>query len=166
MVASLTCDFDIYNRGIPVYTVQQNFEQCRDLTYENGQHTIFLNTRYKDPCGCDERMLDFLDYLRENSPSGELAKRIEEAVAEAKYNDEWRQSYMDYKQLQILWRTEGLEAGREEGRKEGRKEGEDNKSVQIVRKMLECGETEEKISEYTGVSLEKIKGLQEQLKSK
>ena len=161
-----------------MYTVQQNFEQCRDLTYENGQHTIFLNTRYKDPCGCDERMLDFLDYLRENSPSGELAKRIEEAVAEAKYNDEWRQSYMDYKQLQILWRTEGLEAGREEGRKEGRKEGreegreegrkegEDNKSVQIVRKMLECGETEEKISEYTGVSLEKIKGLQEQLKSK
>ena len=110
------CDFDIFGKEIPVYTVKQCFSETADLLYENGQHTIFLNTKYKEKNGANENLLEFLDYLRENKVAGDLAQHLDAAVMEARYNDEWRQSYMDYKQLQILWKTDGIKEGRAEGR--------------------------------------------------
>ena len=165
MVASLTCDFDIFGKEIPVYTVKQCFSETADLLYENGQHTIFLNTRYKEKNGANENLLEFLDYLRENKVAGDLAQHLDAAVMEARYNDEWRQSYMDYKQLQILWRTDGLEAGREEGRKLGREEGREEARNQMVKNMLLEGEPVEKIRKYTGMTEDAIKRILEELKA-
>ncbi len=51
------------------------------------------------------------------------------------------------------------EKGRVKGRAEGRAEGRDERSVEIARKMLEVGETPDKIALYTGLIVVQIQKL-------
>ena len=52
-----------------------------------------------------------------------------------------------------------LNYAREEGEEIGQKKGEENKALEIARKMKEMGDPVEKISAITGLSFETINGL-------
>ncbi len=61
-------------------------------------------------------------------------------------------------------REEGLKEGREEGLKEGEEKGERGRAVKIARTMLMSGVDVEVVSNMTGLSLEDVKKLKEELK--
>ena len=58
-------------------------------------------------------------------------------------------------------RQEGREEGRQEGIKEGEVRGEDRKKIEIAKKMLEAKIDIEKISEFTGLTIEEVEKLKE-----
>ena len=58
-------------------------------------------------------------------------------------------------------RQEGREEGRQEGIKEGEVRGEDRKKIEIAKKMLEAKVDIEKISEFTGLTIEEVEKLKE-----
>ncbi|WP_375333333.1 Rpn family recombination-promoting nuclease/putative transposase [Candidatus Tisiphia endosymbiont of Xenochironomus xenolabis] len=62
-------------------------------------------------------------------------------------------------------REEGIEKGREEGIEKGREEGREENAIAIAKKMLKEGYPMEAISKLTGLTLEKIKKLKEEIET-
>ena len=95
-----------------------------------------------------------LEKISQNKHEQELArlrdKYIKDQIAIQKYG---------YKQGIEDGRNEGIEIGRNEGIEIGRSEGSKNKSIQIVKKMLEEKINIELISKVTGISVEEIKKM-------
>ena len=60
-----------------------------------------------------------MDYVSGKEPEDAYVRKLEQAVAEAKKNREWRHEYMTL----LMRDQENLERGRREGRREGREEG-------------------------------------------
>ena len=95
-----------------------------------------------------------LEKISQNKHEQELArlrdKYIKDQIAIQKYG---------YKQGIEDGRNEGIEIGRNEGIEIGRSEGSKNKSIQIVKKMLEEKINIELISKVTGLSVEEIQKM-------
>ena len=52
--------------------------------------------------------------------------------------------------------TAGLELGRKEGREEGREQGSKQKAVEIARKLMDNGMSQEEAAAFVGVSVEDL----------
>lgn len=68
---------------------------------------------------------------------------------------------------EIQWKKEAAEKGRKEGRKEGKREGRIEGRLEtiknMIQKMLEFGENDEKIQKYTGASKNEIEKIKQAL---
>ena len=128
------CDFDQFVLGEPGYKVRMSLENLENRlvteTYEDGTHKIFINLEACDKIK-DERLRNFLIYLKTNKPQDRFTEKISSAVDYNKRNAEWRKEYMTVAQeieYEKAWvrkvaREEGLAEGRAEGRAEGHAEG-------------------------------------------
>ena len=76
----------------------------------------------------------------------------------ANYSYYQKKLYSDRDEL-VAAEARGEARGIEKGREEGREEGENKKAVKIAKAMLLDGDTIEKISKITGLSLEQIEKL-------
>ena len=97
-------------------------------------------------------------------------KRLFEAAEIARFTDsemmDYEESLKNFRDLGNVLDTakeEGLKEGRREGLKEGLKEGMEKgrkeKSIEIAKKLLEAGISDEVIAASTGLSIEEIKNL-------
>ena len=103
-----------------------------------------------------------LEKISQNKHEQELArlrdKYIKDQIAIQKYG--YKQGIEDGKSEGIeIGRSEGIEIGKSEGIEIGRSEGSKNKSIQIVKKMLEEKINIELISKVTGLSVEEIQKM-------
>ena len=64
-----------------------------------------------------------MDYIATNRPTGELTRRIDRLVEEARQDGKLQMDYIPYELALDRYRKEGVKEGRKEGIKEGRKEG-------------------------------------------
>lgn len=72
-----------------------------------------------------------------------------------------------YNQIEYAKKTgleEGLVRGREEGRAEGREEGRDERNKEVAINLLQLGTPCEVVAKATGLSLEKVTKLKEEVK--
>ena len=63
-----------------------------------------------------------------------------------------------------LLKEEGIQKGLEKGREEGREEGARLKAIQTTKEFLKLGVSIEVISQGTGLSIEEVRKLQDELK--
>jgi predicted transposase/invertase (TIGR01784 family) len=68
------CTFDLFGRGLHVYTFEKKCVEAPDLTLDDGIRTVFLNTRYTVDAGMSGEMKEFLGYI-ENS-TDEYAENV------------------------------------------------------------------------------------------
>ncbi len=91
------------------------------------------------------------------------AKETLEKISQNKHEQELarlRDKYIkDQIAIQKYGYKQGIEDGKNEGIEIGRSEGSKNKSIQIVKKMLEEKINIELISKVTGISVEEIKKM-------
>jgi hypothetical protein len=71
---------------------------------------------------------------------------------------QYEESLKAYRDLKGVVDT-SYEEGKAEGRVEGKVEGRDERNIEIALKMKKMGEPLEKISKYTGLSIEEIEKL-------
>ena len=180
------CKGDPFGQNIPVYTVKQTFFEKPEYPYNDRTHKVFYNSKaYKSADDKDLRGL--LEFIQTNKASTDFSRKLKENVKVAKLNSNWEDEYMffsDYleeckeaaeragmKKGLEKGLAEGLEKGLAEGLEkgiaegiekgiaEGREKGVYEKSIESARNMLNDNLPEEKVSQYSGLSLDEVRKL-------
>ena len=128
------CNFDYFHIGKAVGE-RVSFLKDTDVTYEDGSHVFFLNSRYTEP-NASKPILEFLDLIRTNDVERvyetPLAMEARKRMQEVRSDKELEVSYMTLAQKMLDERRMGYAEGREEGIEEGLR-----KAVAALKGVLE-----------------------------
>ena len=157
------CKTDPFDLGEPCYKVKSIFENHPEKEFDDKTHKVFYNaSAYKKET--DPEIYAFLQYISTNIPEDDFTAGIFENVEKAKENEQFRSEYMrcnihDFDKLE-----EGKEIGIAIGEARGEERGRSEAKLEAARNMLlkNVG-TIEQIAEITGLSLETVKQLAQEL---
>ena len=107
----------------------------------------------------DAKSVRFDVYTKDEEANSDFTKDIEEKVARAKVNKQWRKQYMTWQQTI----DEEKEISREEGFAEGEAHGAKQTATETARRMLEDGMTAELVAKYTSLPFEEVQQLAAEL---
>lgn len=148
------CTFDPFNAGLPCYTFKNICLENKNLELKDKTSKIIYNsTAYiKEK---DVEISAFLKYIDNRIPTDEFTKELSHLVEEAKINNKFRNDYL----AMNLHDRDIKEQAFNEGLSSGIQRGKYEQSLETARNMLSFGDSVEKISVITGLSLEIIEQL-------
>ena len=124
--------FDPFGRDFIRYSFRNICLEDKELELEDGTTKIVLNA-VGTKGEASRELKDFLNLVAGSFTyeKGSFADRVQDEVAIARKNSDWRRQYMEWKMTLLNERNkgreeglpEGIERGRVEGLKEGRAEG-------------------------------------------
>lgn len=120
---------------------------CRRLKLDDRAYKVFFNAAACDTLKGDEEW-DFFRFLNGEKADSVFSKSIEEKVAFAKRNMEWRRQYMTWQQTI----DEAKEISFEEGARQTARE--------TARKLLNEGDAPEKVARCCSLPLAEVLSLQ------
>lgn len=158
------CLSDPLKRGLPVYCFENT---CRDesgneIKLNDGAFKLFFNAAKYANMESDEEK-SFFKFLASQTAESELTKSIEEKVAFAKKNMRWRKQYMTWEQTIEEEKDIAFEEGIEQGIEQGIERGEVKKALESAENLLKESISPEIIARCTGLTLEKVLELAENL---
>jgi predicted transposase/invertase (TIGR01784 family) len=112
------CTWDFVGFGESIYVFKDTLEGRPEYQLNNGTTRIILNTEGSRE-GLNKDLVDFLDYIKSGTVSGEWVKDIDKKVRMLKCDKTWRANYMNW----IMHENELRREGHKEGHKEGLEEG-------------------------------------------
>ena len=149
------CKGDPFKLGEPCYQTKTTFEHHPEKIFDDKTHKVFYNaSAYKQES--DPELYAFLQYVSTNIPEDDFTSKIFDRVEANKRNEKFRSEYMrcnihDFDKL-------------EEGIAIGEARGEERAKLETARNMLKKELlTLEDISECTGLPLETVQQLAEEL---
>ena len=167
------CDYDPLGYGKYRYSIEGRCMEIENEIFRDGQHTILLNTKGKNPQDVPEELVRFLRYIDADPtdsfvvPEDSYIKRLQNCILDIKSSREMGERYMTLQELldkeRGEGREEGLKEGREEGLKEGHREGFEEGRTSAIVALLEKGTTAEEVKRLLGASaeeMERAKGRQ------
>ncbi len=155
------CTFDPFGRGRYCYSFRNRCEEEPELALNDGAHKLFFST--VGPKGeISEELRAVLAYINDPKAAGApgarlpLIEKMEQAVGEAKMDDEWRRNYMTYQVHQRDAEIKGIKIGEERGEKRGLRKGRQLGRQEGVRltawKLLQLDTPESVVSAATGLT--------------
>ena len=160
------CQYDPFTEGLPCYTFKnlciqdKNLELCDETT-----KIIFNSTAYDKEKNVDIRK--FLKYIRTKVPTSNLTDKINNMVEEQKENDKFRTEYLSMNLHDRDITRKAFAEGEALGIEKGISHGAEQKAIETAKKMiLQSVGTLEQISSITGLSVEEINKLKEELDCK
>lgn len=127
------CPFDLFEKGRHIYTFENICKEDNSVFLKDGAVKIFLNAD-SDQDDVSKGLKAFLDYVAGKKSADDYVQRLEEAVAQARRNREWKHEYMTL----LMRDQENIEKGMEKGKIEGRAE-------EIIESGFEFGLSEKDI---------------------
>ncbi len=169
----LIAPFDLYGRGLYRYTFEGTCRECPDLKIGDGAVRVFINTKGKNRQFFSQEFLDFMDYITESTDDtadrtkSARIRLIHDRVRKIRKSEKMGVKYMQFWEEKAYAREEGLEEGRAEGlakgmvegRAEGIVTGGNMKLIQLVCRMLQRGNTPEKIADDFAENIDYIKAI-------
>ncbi len=156
------CNFDPFHQDLPCYTFKnlciqdKNLELCDETT-----KIIFNSSAYNKEKNLE--LSAFLKYINTKIPTNDFTKKLNILVEESKINNKFRNDYlaMNLHDRDIRW------IALAEGKQIGLQEGAEQKAIETAKNMiLQSVGTLEQISSVTGLSVEEINKLKEELDCK
>lgn len=141
---------DVLGKGLPLYPVERYISVTGER-FDDGAHIIYVNGAYRDNSPIGKLMHDFSCadpnemYYDVLANKVRFLKESKEGVA------------VMCKAMEDMW-NQALKEGRQEGWQEGQQE---NQKMSALRMLADKQLSLEKIAEYTGLSLEEVKHLQD-----
>ena len=157
------CTFDPFDEGRYLYSFRN---VCRETGAELGDeaYKLFFNTAgTRGEIG--DSLRELLRYMNDpkNYPDAKtglpLIRSIDEAVDEAKMNDDWRHAFMIYQIHQMDAEKRGEKRGIAIGEKQGITIGAKQEKLDNAKGMLHEGLSADLISRVTGLSIAEINKL-------
>ena len=147
------CLTDPFSEKFPIYTVQQTFEENPNVYYNDGRHIVFFNaSAYKN--AKSKKIKSFLEFLSTKISKDDLTNRINNLVFATKEKEEFGRSYMIANMREIMLK------------KQAYKEGAEQKAIETAKNLISKEIALEVIAECTGLSLEEVQNLQNELVTK
>ena len=115
-----------------------------------------------------------MEYVKTGRSQSDYTDIINDLVQKARENPTWKREYMDAMMDAVRQQREmreaeekglkaGMEQGLQQGLEQGMEQGERKKAVDTARRMLKYGDSVEKITDITGLSVTELKQLQKEL---
>ena len=142
------CVDDPFGAGIPVYTRKMEFLETDEILYNDKSHAVFYNASAYDKVTDNEELKAVLRFVYENKAQSEYTDQLDVSSKNAKSRSEWEDDHMYFQDI--------LEEEKELAREE--------MAVLTAKNFLKEGDSPEKVSRCTGLSLEKINELAADLK--
>ena len=101
------CRFDPFGKGYRSYTLKTVVDENTEIEYNDGTHKLFLSSLPGLKGTMSEELRQFLSYVNGNAPEGDLTKRLDAAVEQAKSMASWRKEYMFLYEIKDEARAEG-----------------------------------------------------------
>lgn len=141
------CMKDIFHQGLPVYTFENVCNEDNITKLNDRDYKHFFIAPLCARMAKDKETKDFFEFLISSSVKNKFTSKLSKYVEDAKHNQQWRHEYMTYERLQnIMIRY-----------------GKDLKAMEDAENMLKKQYPVNDISEITGLPLEKVKEIAEQL---
>ena len=157
------CMFDPFGAGMPIYTVKQTFAENEKLIFDDKTHKIFYNVKAFEKIANDVETKAFLEYLCKHQSTTKFTQSLETAVYRNKNNQNWRKDYMTLAYNLSLAAEKAAKKAREEGISIGRNEGislgAQQAKLETAKTLLAFGDSIEKVSKVTGLSIDEIEKL-------
>lgn len=134
------CDFDPFMSGKYRYTVKHVVVEDEEITYSDGNHTVFLSTKGDNDSEVPKQLVKFLKYVAAGLDESmqdfedEFVAELQASIRKIKSSREMGERYMLFEEM--------LRDERAAGRIEGKAEGK----AEAVLEILEaCGEIPEEL---------------------
>ena len=142
-----------FDKDLPVYFFENICRQDKGIKLDDRTFKVFFNAGCCDKMKSDEEK-SFFKFLKGEQADSDFTRSIEEKVAWAKANKEWRRQYMTWQQTI----DEEKEISREEGAQQN--------AIANAKNFLKMNlGTPEQISQGTGLPLEQVLAIKEELKT-
>ena len=152
------CLNDLFGKGLPVYSFENNCKEDRSVNLEDGTYKIFFNSSACDKMESEEERA-FFNFLTGKSADTNFTKRLSEKLLLARKNLEWRTQFMTFREQFKEELEEARAEGRAEARAEGVKAGLEQGIRQTALLMIKNDLPDEDIAKYTGLSVKEIEEL-------
>ena len=156
------CKGDQFKLGEPCYQTKTTFEHHPEKIFDDKTHKVFYNaSAYKKET--DPELYAFLQYVSTNIPEDDFTSEIFDKVEANKRDEKFRSEYMrcnihDFDKLE-----EGKEIGIAIGEARGEERGRTEANLETARNLLMENVPEDMIARCTGLPLEKVHELAEEL---
>ena len=87
------CTFDVFKRGLPIYTFTNQCHQIDDVSLGDGATKVFLNSK-GNTVGIDPDIAAFLQYINTTKVEGTFVEEIDKEVRNIKLSENVRLEYM------------------------------------------------------------------------
>ena len=156
------CLNDPFNEKLPVYTFENTCRENNSVKLEDKTLKVFYNCSQWQKAKTEE-MRQLLRFLLTNKADNDLCKKLKEKEKKIKMTARAYKEYMDYCMLRQECFDSGKQEGYELGVQDGVEQGIEQGKFDAARNMLAENVSEDVISRYTGLPLEKVRELAEQL---
>ena len=119
------CDFDPFELKKYRYTVKHVLVEDEKFIYQDGNHTVFLNTKGENGDEVPKPLVRFLKFVAAGLNEGtadfedEFVERRQTLIKRIKLNREMGERFMLFEEMMRNERAEGKAEGRAEGKAEG-----------------------------------------------
>lgn len=155
------CKFDPFGKNLYRYSFRNVCREDEAIELQDEAYKLFFNTKGEHG-DITLRLQELLRYMNDTeafpvaNTDNALIRKIEQAVEQAKQDDDWRRAYMTY---QIKQRDAELR-GEQRGIVIGEKQGAQKKLEEITRQMLAQNLPVEVIAGVTGLTVTQINEFQ------
>ena len=160
------CTFDPFDKGLPVYDVEQVFKNTHGAKYDDGTHKVFYNASAWDKCE-DEQMRAFLKLLMGLEAETEYTRQIVHVMRTSLKREDVRRDVMRLQEIVDQRAEERVEENKmlwfAQGEKRGEKRGFDRGSrdtkLQTARAFLAMGLSAQQVAQGVGLSVDEVEAL-------
>lgn len=111
------CTFDLFGRGLPIYTFSNQCEELPDLHLDDEATKVFLNSKFIESPD-DPDIAAFLRYVDGHAAEGDFTTEVDQEAQAIKSHDETRREYMTFKmEIERQRRDAASEATKQEREK-------------------------------------------------
>ncbi len=154
------CRFDPFKKGIPCYTVRRTCKQDASVFVDDAAIVQIFNCTAYDKIE-NESLRKFLKFVQTNKAESDFTRRLNDMVETQKKVEELKKTYLSWSLHDSDVRREGIAIGEARGEKRGRSEAK----LEAARNMLLENLPEETIARCTGLPLETVQQLANELKA-
>ena len=153
------CMNDPFDLNLPIYEPHSYIDPSNQYLYDDKTRKIFYNvSRYQDVE--EPRIKDFLQYLKNKTPTNDFTRRLDKMVEELKTIEVGFTDYIAARQKEFDWfrqgKEQGFEAGLQQGLEQGQERGAYEKALETARNLLSMGLSPEQVAQGTSLPLEKV----------
>ena len=154
-----------FEKDLPVYFFENICRQDKGIKLNDRTFKVFFNAGCCDKMKTDEEK-SFFKFLKGEQADSDFTRNIEEKVAWAKANKEWRRQYMTWQQTIDEEKEIAREEGFTEGIVQGEARGAQRNAIANAENFLKLNKlTAEEIAACCSLPLEQVLALKNELET-